>query len=346
MTDAPAPASYAAALTPYADLPDPGPLLALNFGFARARALGTALELRLFTALDAAPLDTAELAGELGCNRRALDGLLTVLEDFALVARDGETGWTTTEVSRAYLVRGSPAYLGDHLDDVLAQWDRWGALTSLTRSGVRGGDLGAPGARGRHRGMFAGAFPLAVRTAFAVVAVLGPRPAGRVLDFACGSGEWGIALAATDAAAQVTAHDDPALLAPARERAAEFGVAERFGCVPADFGRPPFADGSFDTVVMAHAGRFAGPRTAARLLGECARVLRPGGTLLLADVMRTRPGQPPLARPMLALSLLVNTQEGGLLAAEDYRALMAEAGVAPKECVTRGLVTALTGERQ
>jgi hypothetical protein len=49
---------------------------------------------------------------------------------------------------------------------------------------------------------------------------------------------------------------------------------------------------------------------------------------------------------MLALSLLVNTQNGGLPEAGEYRALMAEAGITAKESVTRGLVTALTGERQ
>ncbi|MGA5259177.1 methyltransferase domain-containing protein [Streptomyces griseoincarnatus] len=339
-------ASVATALARYTELPDPAPLLALNFGFARARALGAALDLGVFTALAETPRTTARLADDLNCDARVLGGLLEVLEDFGLVSGDGGAVWTPTGTARAYLVEGSPAYLGDHFDEVLAQWDRWSALTSLARSGDRGGDLGDPAGRGRHRGMFAGAFPLAVRIASGVVAALGPADAGRVLDFTCGSGEWGIALAGADPRARVTAHDHPALLAVARESAAEFGVAGRFRFVAADFGGTPFAEGEFDTVVMAHAGRFAGRRTAARMIRECARVLRPGGTLLLADIMRTPPGRPPLGRPMLALSLLVNTENGGLPEADEYRALMAEAGITAKECVTRGLVTALTGERQ
>ncbi|MFE9772134.1 methyltransferase domain-containing protein [Streptomyces sp. NPDC005931] len=348
MTDtATPPASVAAALARYSELPDPAPLLALNFGFARARALGTALDLGVFTALAAAaPCSTAQLADTLGCDARSLGELLPVLEDFGLVSGDDGVGWAPTEAARAYLVKGAPAYLGDHFDEVLAQWDRWGALTSLVRTGHRGGDLGDPAGRGRHPGMFAGAFPLAVRVAAAVVEALDLRGAGRVLDLTCGSGEWGIALAGADPRARVTAYDDPALLAVARGRAAEFRVAERFRFVAGRLGETPFAQGEFDTVVMAHAGRFAGPRTAARLIREGARVLRPGGTLLLADVMRAPPGQPPLSRPMLALSLLVNTENGGLPEAGAYRALMAEAGIAAKECVTRGLVTALTGERQ
>ncbi|WP_328364734.1 methyltransferase domain-containing protein [Streptomyces sp. NBC_00457] len=344
MTDTPVQASPpAAALARYTTAPDPGPLLALNFGFARARALGTALELGVFTELARGPRGTEDLAGALGCDPRALGDLLAALTEFGLLTGDGRG---LTELSRAYLVEGEPTYLGDHFTEVLGQWDRWSALTSVTRSGDRSGDFGAPASRGRHPGLFGGGFPLAVRVAFAAVEALGLRGAGRVLDLACGGGEWGIALAAADPRAEVTAHDDPVLLGSARARAAEFGVADRFRFVSADFAAPPFADAGFDTVVLAHAGRFAGPTATARLVRECARLLRPGGTLLLADVMRPEPGRPALSRPMLGLSLLVNTADGAVLAAEDYRALMEDAGVTAKECVTHGLVTAQTGERR
>jgi ubiquinone/menaquinone biosynthesis C-methylase UbiE len=359
MTDAPSPAE---ALARYANAPDPGPLLALNFGFARARALGTAVELGVFTALARTPRTARELAVDLGCDPRGVRDLLAVLEEFGLLAADGhgrpepaasepstadgEPRLGLTGLARAYLVDGRPGSLAGHFADVLAQWDRWATLTSVVRTGERSGDLGAPVARGRHPGLFGGAFPLAVRVAFDAVRELRPVPAGRVLDLACGAGEWGIALAAADPGARVTAHDDPALLAEARARAEEFGVAERFRFVPADFDAPPFPDAGFDTVVLAHAGRFAGPTDTARLLREAARVLRPGGTLLVADVMRPQPDGPALSRPMLALSLLVNTADGTVLAAEEYRALMEEAGVTAKECVTRGLVTAQTGERR
>ncbi|WP_406492858.1 methyltransferase domain-containing protein [Streptomyces sp. NBC_01604] len=350
MTDTSAPAaptaSPAAALARYTTAPDPAPLLALNFGFARARALGTALDLGLFTELARGPRTCEDLAAALGCHFRALADLLAVLTEFGLLTEDGQE---LTGLSRAYLVEGEPAYLGDHFAEVLGQWDRWSALTSVVRSGERSGDLGAPASRGRHPGLFGGGFPIAVRVAFAAVQALGLRGAGRagrVLDLACGGGEWGIALAAADPLAEVTAHDDPVLLGSARARAAEFGVTGRFRFVSADFAAPPFADAGFDTVVLAHAGRFAGPSATARLVGECARLLRPGGSLLLADVMRPEPGRPALSRPMLGLSLRVNTADGAVMAAEEYRALMEEAGVTAKECVTRGLVTAQTGERR
>ncbi|MEV4335023.1 class I SAM-dependent methyltransferase [Streptomyces sp. NPDC049597] len=326
--------------------PDPGPLLALNFGFARARVLGTAVELGVFTELAGGPRPAGTLASALGCDTVALTRLLDALADLGLVTGDDDSGRRLTALAEEYLVPGRPGHLGEHFTEVLEQWDNWGRLTDAVRTGVRGNRLGPPRERDLHPGMFAGAHPLAAPMAEAVVAELGLRPAGRVLDYTAGSGEWGIALAA-DPAAEVTAHDTPGLLAVARRHAVQAGVADRFAFVPGDFGpRQPFADGSFDTVVMAHAGRFAGPEETARMIAACARMLRDGGTFVYADIMRADPGGPPLPRAMLDLSLLVNTRHGGLRDPADCRTAMEQSGLLPKQTVTRGLVTALTGQRR
>ena len=67
--------------------------------------------------------------------------------------------------------------------------------------------------------------------------------------------------------------------------AAAEGVSERVNVETADMCALPFADASFDVVLS----RFAVhnlPRAAARrqAVEEIARVLRPGGTVLLADI--------------------------------------------------------------
>jgi ubiquinone/menaquinone biosynthesis C-methylase UbiE len=327
--------------------PNPGPLLTLNFGFARARVLGTAVELGVFTELAGGSRPALGLASALDCDTEALTRLLDALAELGLITGDDTAGRELTPQAEAYLVEDRPGYLGDHFAEVLDQWDNWAVLTHAVRTGTRGARLGPADERGRHPGMFAGAFPLAAPVAATVVAALGLRPAGRVLDYTAGSGEWGIALAAADPGAQVTAHDLPELLTVARRHASGTPAAGRFTFVPGDFGRQrPFSDGAFDTVVMAHAGRFAGPEDTVRMIADCARMLRSGGTLLLADIMRAEPGGLPLSRAMLDLSLLVNTRYGGLRDPADYRTAMEHSGLVPKETVTRGLVTALTGERR
>ncbi|GAA2249589.1 hypothetical protein GCM10010145_16280 [Streptomyces ruber] len=322
----------------------PAPLLALNFGFARARVLGTALELGLFTELARAPRPARRLADDLDCDGEGLRRLLAALAELGLVEGDDDTGRRPTALAAAHLVEDAPGWLGGHFAEVLDQWDAWAALTDVVRGGRR--PSAAP-RRGSRPGFFGGAFPVTVHAACAVVDAVGPRPAGRVLDLVAGGGEWGIALAAADPDAVVVAHDDEELLPGVRARAERFGVASRFIFRAARDGRSAaFADASFDTVVLAHAARFAGHDATVRLVGEAARLLRTGGTLLVADVMRPEPGGDPLHRPMLDLSLFVNTAEGGLPRAATLRALMKEAGVTPGETVARGILTTLTGEKQ
>jgi len=105
-------------------------------------------------------------------------------------------------------------------------------------------------------------------------------PSGlRVLDVGTGAGATALAFAARGA--QVVALDlTPAMLETTRRQAEERGISSletRLG----DAAELPFADASFDFVtcrVCAH--HFGRPRQA---VGEMARVLRPGGRILLID---------------------------------------------------------------
>lgn len=106
---------------------------------------------------------------------------------------------------------------------------------------------------------------------------LGERARGRILEVAVGTGRD---LPHYPADATLTGIDlSPAMLAVARQRAADLGreVDLREG----DAERLPFADGSFDTVVCALS--LCSIPDPAAAVGEMARVLVPGGRLLLLD---------------------------------------------------------------
>ncbi len=108
------------------------------------------------------------------------------------------------------------------------------------------------------------------------------------LDAGCGTGFLGFELAARGY--RVTGVDfAPAMLAEARRKAAERGVAIRFE--EADAEQLPFADGSFDLAISRHLlWTLPHPEAA---IDEWIRILRPGGRLVIVDGQFDASAAPP-----------------------------------------------------
>jgi ubiquinone/menaquinone biosynthesis C-methylase UbiE len=106
-----------------------------------------------------------------------------------------------------------------------------------------------------------------------------PIPLGaRVLDVACGTGNF--AIPAARRGASVTGLDLAGnLLRQARARAADERLDARFD--EGDVEDLPYADGSFDVIMALFGAMFA--EHAERMAAEITRVCRPGGTILMAN---------------------------------------------------------------
>src|SRR5262245_49713909 len=118
--------------------------------------------------------------------------------------------------------------------------------------------------------------------------VLGNRRDLDALDIGCGTGFLAFELAARGQ--RVTGIDfAPAMLAEARRKAAERGVAIRFE--EADAEHLPFSPGSFDLAISRHVlWTLPHPQAA---IDEWIRVLRPGGRLVVVDSQFDADAAPP-----------------------------------------------------
>lgn len=150
---------------------------------------------------------------------------------------------------------------------------------------------------------------------------LGAAAAGALLDVACGPGVVSAALAPH--ARSVTALDaTAAMLDKARARCA--GLAN-VTFAAGDAHHLPFADAQFDGVVSRLAvHHFA---DAARAIGEMVRVLKPGGALVIADVVVSEDRAD--ADLQNAIEMLRDPSHVAMLAATRLAGLVQEAGLRP-----------------
>jgi ubiquinone/menaquinone biosynthesis C-methylase UbiE len=151
-------------------------------------------------------------------------------------------------------------------------------------------------------------------------AALGDAGGGDLVDVACGPGVVTAAIAAR--AASVIALDaTEEMLDKARARCARAGLANvAFQCGNAE--SLPFEDARFDGVVTRLAiHHFADPP---RALGEMFRVLRPGGTAVIVDVVSSE--EPAESDLQNAIERLRDPSHVRMLPASELDACVARAG--------------------
>lgn len=319
--------AYDEMLAFYLQAPAATPLLDLNFGFARSRVLDTALELRLFTAIAQGIQTCSALAAMIDCDHQALQRLLDALVGLELLECTSAV-YRLSPLAMTYLVEGQSGYIGSHLRAVIEQWDSWGELTQVVHSGHKRPrqDWGSPQGRGQNPGMFAQIFPLTFPIAWRAANQFEQPLQGRVLDMFAGSGAWGIAMALCHPQVKIIARDEPALLESVRQNVQQFGLQDRFILQTGDVDECSFVPESFRLIIVSHACRFLGAHKSQELLKACYRLLQPGGTLLVVDVMSNQERTAPSTALLIQLSLFLNTQEGDVFTMAQFHNWLNAAG--------------------
>lgn len=114
-----------------------------------------------------------------------------------------------------------------------------------------------------------------------IIDLMGSLDGAHILDVGCGDGA--LVCAAASRGAEATGVDpDPAMLAAARTRADKDGITAAF--LEGRIERLPFPDAAFDVVASITVLCFIPDASAA--VREMARVLRPGGRLVLGELGR------------------------------------------------------------
>jgi len=310
--------------------PSPVPFLEAISAYQKTEAMRAALALDLFSAVAQTQGSTSEVAARCGASERGI----RILSDYLVIQgflSKANGRYALSADSAPFLVKGSPAYLGDAVEFLLSP-DLVAGVHDLAACVRRGGTtVSARGTMETQHPVwvkFARVMGPIVGRSAPLVAELGDRKADRplnVLDIAAGHGLFGIAFAQRNASTRVTAQDWAPVLEVARENARRAGVVDRYRLLPGDAFDADLGTG-YDVVLLTNFLHHFDTPTCGRLLGRVVRSLRPGGTAVTLEFVPNEDRVTPPDTAVFALMMLTSTAAGDAYTFSEYQSMFRDAG--------------------
>ncbi|UVO50303.1 metalloregulator ArsR/SmtB family transcription factor [Sphingomonas sp. SUN019] len=244
------------------------------------RALADSSRLRILRLLRSMELSVGELAQVLGQSQPRVSRHVKILCDAGLAERRKEGSWVFVALGAEALV----APVADALDrwDVAAP-DREAGTDAARLAAVRADRAASAAqwfeAKATEWDAIRSLHIAESEVEAAMSDVLGSAPLGRLIDIGTGTGRM-IELFAPHAQTALGIDRSSEMLRLARAKIGERGL-DNAELRQADLYALPMADGDADVAIIHHVLHFAQQPGAA--IVEAARVLRPGGRLLIAD---------------------------------------------------------------
>ncbi|MGE5177214.1 MAG: methyltransferase [Hyphomicrobiales bacterium] len=294
------------------------------YAFRESRALLTAIELDVFTAVGAGA-DAAAVAHAIGAEPRATERLLNALVAMdLLVKRDGR--FANGPVAARFLSAGAPDDSRAALRHVVNLWPRWTSLTECVRQGTpvthtdmkdRDDDWIEPFIAAMHK--------TATFRAPMVVRALDLAGVKRALDVGGGSGAYAMAFARAVPGLHADVLDLPRVVPLTRRYVEAAGLAERVTAREGDIRDERYGSG-YDLVFFSAVCHMLSPDENRAMLRKARAALAPGGRVAIHDFVLNEDGTAPRSGALFALNMLVGTSGGSSYRGEEYAAWLGETG--------------------
>jgi O-methyltransferase domain/Dimerisation domain len=310
----------------------PDAILQLGLGFWASKALLSAVELGLFTALGRGSLTGKEVIAELGLQPRGTTDWLDALVSLGMLERAGDD-YANTASTDLYLDRNKPSYVGGLLEMANARlYPFWGSLSEALRTGHPqneakvGEDFFAALYHDPERlKQFLHAMTGISKGAAAALAEKFPWEHHRtVIDIGAAEGCVPVELALRHPHLTGGGFDLPAA-GPIFERyVASHGLADRLSFHPGDFFAEPLP--SADVLVMGHILHDWGLYEKLILLRKAYAALPEGGALIVYESIIDDDRRANTFGLLMSVNMLIETHDGFDFTGADCQSWMADIG--------------------
>src|SRR5262245_12808759 len=242
------------------------------WGFAGTQALAVAVELDLFSAINANFTTVEKISRQWNLPLRPLRMLLDALVGLGFLHKS-KISYKLTPEAKTYLVKGEPHYLGSVLCRVDRQFNRWTHLREVVRSGRPLPPDPGDGSRVKFFTELArDIFPTSYASAVVLAKKIGvgkTLKGLKILDVGCGSGAWSIAFNLADSTGRVTAQDLPEVLDLTRQYVKRFRLDNQYQYLPGDLLQMDFGRSQYDMILLGHICHGIGEVESRRLMKKC-----------------------------------------------------------------------------
>ena len=308
----------------------PTPMLE-PYGAAFGRALMVATRLGIFDALADGPLGAEAVAEHCAIDPWAAGKLMNLLVGMRYLRRSGDGLYRLTGPAKKWLLRDDPRSVRDMVLMKFLEWEWIEGLETFVQTGkpldvhsaMSADDWGVyqRGMRaqaGTLRGWFARRVPM-------------PPNATRMLDIGGSHGYMSVELCRRHPRLRSVVLDLPEAVEQAAPLLAAEGMGDRVVHRAADALTEDLGSDTYDLILMFSLVHHFDDETNRALTARCARALRPGGLLVIGDLMRPESPSRASAMDLFYDLYFALTSRSGLWSFEEMADWQRAAGLRPRK---------------
>jgi len=296
----------------------------------RTEALKAAIELEVFTAIAEGNTTVAEIAKRCQTSEKGMRVLCDYLTTMEMLTKQGNQ-YALTLDSSVFLDKRSPGYLGGAVEFLCSPMllEGFQHMTEAVRKG--GTAVSEEGTTGPEnpiwvkfaRGM-AGMMSMPAQLMAKLVDPNADRKL-KILDIAAGHGLFGIAFAAQNKQAEITAVDWRPVLEVAKENAEKAGVADRYSTIEGSAFDVEFGTG-YDLVLLTNFLHHWDVPTNEKLMRKVRAALADGGRAVTLEFVPNDDRVTPPEVAGFSMVMLVGTPSGDAYTFAELERMFANAG--------------------
>lgn len=290
-----------------------------------AKIFLTSVRLDIYTFMAEGSKTGEELAKAIDVETDFLIRLLDALVTIGLLKREGDR-YTNTPVVQEFLVKGSPFYAGELMllqDD---EWENWGHLEEIIRTGqpivkenifMNRPEVGANILRVLHR--------MAMRNAPSIAKAVDLSETRTLLDVGGGAGTYSIHFCKANPELSVTLFDLPGSIPVAEKNIEEFGMAGRIQLMPGNF-KTDSIPGPYDAIFFSDILHYQTYEENQSLFETLYGALAPSGKIIVKDMFVSDDPANPGWNALFTIHLMVYTEKGRCFRVQELKEWLTKAG--------------------